>query len=84
MAKKGIKIGTHISKCAGIEDTAFSDYETEIDALNNELNSLGIFAGKQKKILKKCVPILTDGSTIILTATRTDNFCNLFPIIHEI
>ncbi len=33
--KKGIKIGTHISKCAGIEDNAFNDYETEIDALNN-------------------------------------------------
>lgn len=35
LAKKGIKIGTHISKCAGVNDAAFSDYETEIAALNN-------------------------------------------------
>ena len=35
LKQKGIKIGTHISKCAGINDAAFSDLEAEIDALNN-------------------------------------------------
>ncbi len=35
LKQKGIKIGTHISKCAGVNDAAFRDYETEIDALNN-------------------------------------------------
>ncbi len=35
LKQKGIKIGTHISRCAGIDDAAFSDFETEIDALNN-------------------------------------------------
>ncbi len=34
LKQKGIKIGTHISRCAGIDDAHFSDYETEIDALN--------------------------------------------------
>ncbi len=33
LSKKGIKIGTHISKCAGIEDTSFSDLENDINTL---------------------------------------------------
>ncbi len=32
---KGIKIGTHISSCAGITDREFSDLDTEIDLLNS-------------------------------------------------
>ena len=35
LKQKGIKIGTHISRCAGINDAKFRDYETEIDLLNN-------------------------------------------------
>ena len=35
LKQKGIKIGTHISRCAGVDDAAFVNYETEIDALNN-------------------------------------------------
>ncbi len=35
LKKKGIIIGTHISKCAGVADAAFSDLEKEINALNN-------------------------------------------------
>ena len=35
LKQKGIKIGTHISRCAGVNDAKFSDYETEIDLLNN-------------------------------------------------
>ena len=37
LAKKGIKIGTHIAKCAGISDRAFCDIEAEIDNLNEKL-----------------------------------------------
>lgn len=33
---KGIKIGTHILKCAGVNDDAFSDINNEIDSLNNK------------------------------------------------
>lgn len=32
--QKGIKIGTHISKCAGVTDAKFTNIEAEIDALN--------------------------------------------------
>lgn len=35
LKQKGIKIGTHISKCAGVKDADFSNFNTEIDALNN-------------------------------------------------
>ncbi|MBE6749096.1 MAG: chorismate synthase [Ruminococcaceae bacterium] len=35
--KKGIKIATHIKKCAGVEDSKFTDYNSEIDLLNKKL-----------------------------------------------
>lgn len=34
--EKGIKIGTHILKCAGISDSEFSDIENEIDVLSKK------------------------------------------------
>ena len=34
LQKKGIKIGTHISKIAGVCDRGFQNYETDIDVLN--------------------------------------------------
>lgn len=37
LAKKGIKIGTHIAECAGIPDRKFEDTENEIDFLNEKL-----------------------------------------------
>jgi chorismate synthase len=37
LAKKGIKIGTHIKKCAGVEDVDFGDYILDVDVLNNKL-----------------------------------------------
>ena len=37
LAKKGIKIGTHIAECAGIPDRKFCDIENEIDSLNEKL-----------------------------------------------
>ena len=37
LAKKGIKIGTHIKKCANVEDVDFGDYISDIDVLNNKL-----------------------------------------------
>ena len=36
LKQKGIVIGTHIKKCAGIEDAAFSDYQRDIAALNEK------------------------------------------------
>ena len=37
LAKKGIKIGTHIAECAGIPDRNFEDIESDIDFLNEKL-----------------------------------------------
>ena len=37
LEKKGIKIGTHIKKCAGVEDADFGDYILDVNALNNKL-----------------------------------------------
>ncbi len=37
LSEKGIKIGTHISKCAGVEDTPFSDFEKDIALLSDKM-----------------------------------------------
>ncbi len=37
LSKKGIKIGTHISKCAGVEDASFSDLEKDINTLSDKM-----------------------------------------------
>ncbi len=37
LRKKGIFIGTHIAKCAGVEDAKFSDYKKDIESLNNKI-----------------------------------------------
>ena len=36
LQKKGIYIGTHISRCAGIDDINFSDFKSDIDSLNSK------------------------------------------------
>lgn len=36
LKQKNIHIGTHISRCAGVDDIAFSDYKSDIDALNSK------------------------------------------------
>lgn len=37
LRKKGIIIGTHIAKCAGVEDRKFSNFNEDINALNQKL-----------------------------------------------
>ena len=37
LSRKGIKIGTHISKCAGVEDDHFTNYENDINSLSNKI-----------------------------------------------
>ena len=37
LSEKGIKIGTHILKCAGTEDDTFTEYESNINALSNKM-----------------------------------------------
>ncbi len=37
LSKKGIKIGTHISKCAGVKDNGFTNYENDIASLSDKI-----------------------------------------------
>ena len=37
LKSKGIKIGTHISKCAGVVDDSFKNYNEEIDLLSEKI-----------------------------------------------
>lgn len=37
LSKKGIKIGTHISKCAGVEDISFADLKNDIKVLSDKM-----------------------------------------------
>lgn len=37
LAEKGIKIGTHIAKCAGVEDSSFADLENDINLLSDKM-----------------------------------------------
>ena len=37
LSEKGIKIGTHISKCAGVEDDTFTEYESNINTLSDKM-----------------------------------------------
>lgn len=37
LKQKGIVIGTHIKRCAGVDDAEFSDYQKDISALNEKL-----------------------------------------------
>ena len=34
---RGIRIGTHVARCAGIRDVPFTDYETQIEELNHKV-----------------------------------------------
>ena len=40
LEKKGIFVGTHIKRCAGIEDRAFSNYENDIKTLHSSKFSI--------------------------------------------
>ena len=36
LKNKGITVGTHISRCAGVDDVAFGDIKSDIEKLNNK------------------------------------------------
>ena len=63
LKQKGIKIGTHISKCAGIEDGHFSNLEAEIDALNNKLFAV-IDVDKGSKMQEKIIEAVSQGNSV--------------------
>lgn len=51
LSQKGIKIGTHISKCAGVEDSGFTDYDKDISTLSDKIFPV-LDVEKGKEIIK--------------------------------
>lgn len=61
--KKGIKIATHIAKCAGVSDDAFSDYEKEIPALNKKIFAV-LNDEKGENMVKEIEKAAADGDSV--------------------
>lgn len=51
--KKGIDIGTHISRLAGIDDASFSDYEKDIAYLSDK--SFPVINSEKEEIMKEAI-----------------------------
>ncbi len=63
LSKKGISIGTHISRCGGVVDASFSDYEKQISALNEK--QFAVIDDKAKeKMLEKILLAKADGDSV--------------------
>lgn len=63
LEKKGIKIGTHISRCAGINDIEFTDLQTQIDSLNNKDFAV-IDDSVKEKMIEKILAAKKDGDSV--------------------
>lgn len=63
LSKKGIKIGTHISKCAGIEDTPFSDLEKDVNLLSDKMFAV-LNDEKGEQMIKNIEKAAEDGDSV--------------------
>lgn len=63
LADKGVKIGTHISKCAGITDDKFNDLNNEIDLLNNKIFAV-INDDKGKEMISNIEKAAENGDSV--------------------
>ncbi len=63
LSKKGIKIGTHISKCAGVEDTSFSDLEKDINSLSDKMFAV-LSDEKGEQMIRKIEKVAEEGDSI--------------------
>ena len=63
LSQKGIKIGTHISKCAGVEDGAFTDYEKDIVSLSDKKFPV-LNDEKGKEIIERIEEVAKDGDSV--------------------
>ncbi len=63
LAKKGIKIGTHISKCAGVEDNKFTDYENDINSLSDKIFPV-LNDEKGEEIIENIEKAAADGDSV--------------------
>lgn len=63
LSEKGIKIGTHISKCAGVEDSNYTDYENDIKALSDKIFPV-LNDEKGEEIIKNIEKASQDGDSV--------------------
>ncbi|MBR4973823.1 MAG: chorismate synthase [Clostridia bacterium] len=63
LKQKNIHIGTHISRCAGVDDIAFGDYESDIDALNSKQFAT-LDDDKAKLMQQKIMEAKTQGDSV--------------------
>ncbi len=63
LRKKGINIGTHISRCAGIDDSRFSDLDAEIKAINGKEFAV-IDDAVAKKMQEAILKVKADGDSV--------------------
>ncbi len=63
LSQKGIEIGTHISKCAGVEDSKFTDFENDINILSNKKIPV-LNEEKSVEIIKNIEKIAEEGDSV--------------------
>ncbi len=63
LTQKGIKIGTHISKCAGVEDASFSDLERDINTLSDKMFAV-LCEEKGEQMIKEIEKAAEDGDSV--------------------
>ncbi len=63
LSEKGIKIGTHISKCAGVEDATFSDLEKDINTLSDKMFAV-LSDEKGEQMIKEIEKAAADGDSV--------------------
>lgn len=63
LSRKGIKIGTHISKCAGVEDNKFTDYDKDINSLSDKLFPV-LNDEKEEEIIEKIEKAAAEGDSV--------------------
>ena len=59
----GIKIGTHVARCAGIDDAAFTDYSSDIDKLNQATFAV-LGADSEEKMVKAIEEAAAEGDSV--------------------
>ncbi len=63
LTRKGIKIGTHISKCAGVEDVHFSDFEKDIDTVSDKIFAV-LSEEKGEQMIKNIEKAAEEGDSV--------------------
>lgn len=63
LRKKGIVIGTHVKRCAGVDDADFSDYTTELPKLNSKTFAV-IDDAKEAEMVAAIEKAAADGDSV--------------------